>query len=100
MIQLWTLVGALLALGLVYVVLPTVLDAFRRFRRGRVVRCPETHAEATVHLDARHAAWTTAIGPPVLRIRDCSLWPERQGCSRVCLKSLPEGRAEPATPRP
>lgn len=86
----WILVAAILALGLLYVLVPVVADAFRRFRTRRMLRCPETGSEAEVGLDARKAALTSAFGRPLLRVKNCSLWPQREDCHQECLE-LDEG---------
>jgi hypothetical protein len=72
-----------LALG--YVIAPIVADVFSRFRRPRLVRCPETGLTAEVAIDARHAAFTAVPGPPDLRVTGCSLWPEREDCAQRCV---------------
>ncbi len=81
----WILVAAILTLALLYVLAPVVTDAFRRYRSSRLLRCPETGKEAEVGIDASKAALTSAFGPPVLRVKDCSLWPERKDCEQECL---------------
>jgi hypothetical protein len=53
-----------------------------------VITCPETGKPAAVEVDARHAAATAALGKPRLRLRDCSRWPERQGCGQECLAQI------------
>ena len=83
----WTVLIALGALALGYVVGPVMLDAFLRFRRGRIVGCPETGLLAEVGLDARHAARTAVPGPPDVRVVACSLWPERRGCAQRCVEA-------------
>jgi len=81
----WILVAAILAIALLYVLVPVVTDAFRRFRTRRMLRCPETGTGAEVGIDASKAALSSAFGPPVLRVKDCSLWPERKDCEQDCL---------------
>jgi hypothetical protein len=81
----WTTLVGIAALALCYVIAPIVLDAFARFRRRRMVRCPATGLGAEIALDARHAALTAIPGPPQARVAACSLWPERQGCAQACL---------------
>lgn len=82
------LVGAILTLGVLYVVLPVVIDTLLRFREARRVECPETRREATIEFDAPHAALTSAVGRPKMRLRDCSLWPEKKDCAQDCLKQV------------
>lgn len=83
------LVGAaIVILGAVYVLPLVVLEAWERFRRSRVVTCPETGLPASVGVDAGHAAMTAAWGRPDLRIAACSRWPERAGCDQRCLVEM------------
>jgi hypothetical protein len=84
----WITLGAILALALVYVVVPVAGYVFARYRRARTVRCPETGTEARVQVDAAHAALSAVPGPPDLRVVDCSQWPERSGCERTCTPQL------------
>jgi len=82
------LMTAIIAVGALYVLLPVILDTLRRFRGERPVVCPETGNAATVQLDARVAAATSAFGPPKVRMTQCSRWPERQGCDRECASQI------------
>ena len=76
---------AIAGLALVYVVVPIVAETFTRYRSRRVLRCPESTLMADVQIDATHAAMTAIPGPPELRVRDCSLWPDRRSCDQACL---------------
>jgi len=84
----WTLITAILALAALYVLLPRVADTFLRYRTSKVLRCPETGGKAEVGIDASRAAFTSAFGEPLLRAKQCSLWPERKGCGQGCLKGI------------
>jgi hypothetical protein len=93
---------AVLALGLLFVVLPVVADAYRRFAGTKLPTCPETHAIAAVELDAKHAALTAAVGAPELRVKTCSRWPQRHDCPQDCVRELeddPLTTAMPVAPR-
>lgn len=57
--QPWTTILAILALGVIYVLIPRVTDVFSRFRTAKRLRCPETEREAVVSFDARQAAYTS-----------------------------------------
>ena len=81
-------IGAIVAVGAIYVVLPVFLDAYRRFRGTRLVTCPETQHTAAVEVDARHAAIGAAVGTSQLRLRECSRWPEREDCGQECLRQI------------
>ena len=58
---------------------------FFRFRERRTLLCPETGHFALVRIGAVRAAVSSLLDDPHLRVRDCSLWPERQGCRQECL---------------
>ena len=68
----------------------TVLSirAYRRYRGARRVICPESETPAAVRVDERHAAVTTALGEPELRLRGCSHWPERERCGQECISQI------------
>ena len=77
---------AVLAVAILYVLLPWVAHIFARYRAPRAVRCPEMDTKAWVEIDARHAALTAALGRPRLRLRECSLWVQRGPCALTCLR--------------
>ncbi len=79
-------VAAVILLGGLYVLAPLVVHTFHNYRRKRVLPCPETEGLAEVSVDARRAAWTSAFRRPLLRVKDCSLWPKKKGCAEMCLK--------------
>ena len=87
----WILIGAILAVGVLYVLLPWMAHIFARYRAPRALRCPETGTKAWVEIDASHAALSAAFGEPDLRARGCSLWADRGACAEACLKP-PEAR--------
>lgn len=78
----WVVLVAILAVGLLYVLMPLTADTFRRFRRPRTLRCPETGGKVEVGIDASHAALASAFGRPLPRVQRCSLWPERERCKQ------------------
>jgi len=81
-------IAAILALGTLFVLIPVASDSYRRFRRRRVVTCPETKAIAEILIDARHAACSSLFGNPRLRVKDCTRWPKREDCGQDCLHRL------------
>ncbi len=85
----WIVVTAVLCIALLYVLVPVVADFYRRYRGSRVLRCPETGQKVEVGIDASHVAITSAFGRPHLRVKSCSLWPEKERCAQDCL-TLPE----------
>jgi hypothetical protein len=82
----WIVLAAIVALAVAYVLLPVVGAVFLRFRGTKELACPETGATAKVGADARWAAVTAAFRHPVLRVKDCSLWPGRRACEQNCLR--------------
>lgn len=81
-------IAALCALSLVYVLAPVAAEAFARYRKARNVICPEHAAAAEIGIDARHAAWSAVAGKKRLRVRQCSLWPEKYGCAQHCVRAV------------
>lgn len=81
----WIVLVAVLAVAFLYVLMPLVADTFRRFRSPRILSCPETGGAAEVGIDASRAALSSAVGQPLLRVKTCSLWPERDRCKQDCL---------------
>jgi hypothetical protein len=79
-------IAAVVALGALYVLLPLVINTFQRYRNKRVMTCPETGGLAEVDINSRRAALTSAIGRPLLRIKNCTLWPKKKGCDEECIK--------------
>lgn len=78
-------------IGMLFVVLPVVADTFSRLRGRRAVTCPETRGPAEIKLDARGAAFWSAFGKRLVRVKNCTLWPRKQECQEQCLKeSRPE----------
>jgi hypothetical protein len=87
------LIGIIIAVGVLYVLVPVAFSAYRRACCRAMIRCPETGESAALRLDAGHAAWTATFGNPKLRVDDCSLWPGRKDCEQRCLGALePAGR--------
>ena len=94
----WIVLTAIVAVAVVYVLLPVVGEAFVRFRVQRRLSCPETGANAEVGVDARRAAFTAAFAHSLLRVKSCSLWPERRGCGQTCLSRFEEEKPERLRP--
>ena len=83
-----TVIVAILALSIVYVMIPVMMTAIRRFRGVRRLRCPEAGRTAEVAIDRRRAALTSVLGKPRLRVSRCTLWPERMDCAHTCMRRL------------
>jgi hypothetical protein len=79
------LAAAIIALGGLYVLLPLVIHTFQRYRNKRVMTCPETESPAEINIDAQRAAFSSAFGRPLLKIKNCTLWPKKKGCDEDCI---------------
>lgn len=79
------LIASLIALSVLYVLLPEFVLTLFEYRGTRRLRCPETGTEAEVGLAAGRAALSRLFGTPRLQIATCSLWPVWSGCGRRCL---------------
>jgi hypothetical protein len=65
-----------------------------KYRGKRIVTCPENKHAAGVEVDARHLAKTMFTRTPVLRLSECSRWPEKAGCGQQCLSQIRESGAD------
>jgi hypothetical protein len=82
-------VAAIIALALLYVLLPVCTDAYRRFSRKRVVTCPENKQLAEIQLDAPYAARLALVGGQGVRLKGCTRWPaSRESCAANCLSQV------------
>ena len=88
-------IGVLFVLSIIPVALLYV-RTYRKYREARVVTCPETRDTAAVKLDFLHAATSVATGDEELRVRACSHWPKREGCSQGCTEAFAAAPAAPA----
>lgn len=82
------LLVVVVAAATVYLAVPYLLRAYLRYRGTRTVTCPETHLNAVVEIDAKHAAITSVVAKTELRLADCSRWPSNQNCGQECLIQL------------
>ncbi len=88
-LALYLLLGLVFLGGLLVAVrLAAALYSYFRFRGQRLITCPENRQTAAVEVDARRAAVTSLLGPPELRLQDCSRWPVRAGCGQECLLQI------------
>ncbi|HJT27668.1 MAG TPA: hypothetical protein VJ784_09695 [Pyrinomonadaceae bacterium] len=62
--------------------------AYLRYRDSRIIICPENDVAAVVQVDAVHAALTSALGQPDVRLENCARWPLHQSCGQECLVQL------------
>ncbi|MCH8055774.1 MAG: hypothetical protein IH857_06455 [Deltaproteobacteria bacterium] len=79
-------VSAIITLAVLFVLLPLIVHTFQLYRKKRVLKCPESGGLAEVDIDASRAAFSSAFGKSLLRIKNCTLWPKKKGCSEGCLK--------------
>jgi hypothetical protein len=79
---------AVVALGVLYLVIRLVAGAYLTYRGTRLVTCPETNEPAAVEVNATHAAFTSMARKPDLQLDTCSRWPERQHCGQECLRQI------------
>ncbi len=84
----WILIAAVILLGTFNVLVPLVLHNFTRNRKKRVLRRPETGILVEVDLDAQLAACSSPLGMPLLRVKNCTLWPKRRRCNMECLANV------------
>lgn len=77
------LVATSLFLGIRYFV-----RAYIRHRDSRMIICPQNGEAAIVEVDAVHAALTSALGQPDIRLQNCWRWPIHQACGQECLLQL------------
>lgn len=79
---------AVLVVAALYVGLRHLIRAIAPYRGSKIVTCPETEKPVIVEVDSLHAAITTALGSPELRLASCSRWPIREDCGQECLARL------------
>lgn len=80
--------GTVAALVLVWAVLAFL--TYWKYRGKRLITCPENHQTAAVEVATSRAAARTFILPGTLTLKDCSRWPEMQGCGQECLSQVEE----------
>jgi hypothetical protein len=86
-----TVVGLLIAITALVAVLCFAIRWFvrsSRYRGPRTVTCPETKKPTIVEIDSLHASFTSTVGRPDIRLKDCSRWPIKQQCGQECLTQL------------
>ena len=84
-----TLIIIIVSVALFYYCVRLAAETFYDGHPAQTVCCPETGKYVRVQLDATLAALTAVPGPPKLRVEQCELWPERQGCGQRCVR--PQG---------
>jgi hypothetical protein len=81
------LAATAVGLAAFYLLFAPLVRVYRKFRGTRVVTCPETQHAAAVDIDVARAM-LSGFGPPELRLRECSRWPERRDCGQECLAQI------------
>lgn len=71
---------------LLFVVFAFARETFCRYSESRILQCPEMESKAKVSVDAWRAALASVVEKPRLRVKTCSLWPQRKGCAQACLR--------------
>lgn len=88
MITLVYLAAATLIVAGCYFLSRRLLRSYQHFSTAGVIICPETNKQAMVEVDARHAALTSLVGQPDIRLESCWRWPLNQDCGQGCLIQL------------
>ncbi|MBI1737307.1 MAG: universal stress protein [Candidatus Rokubacteria bacterium] len=86
----WSVLPALAAIALVFVVAPVGLATFTHWRRPFRLTCPRAEVEAQIRVDAGRTAIADVLGRGTTELEACSLWPAHGGCRAECL-ALPPG---------
>jgi hypothetical protein len=70
----------------IFLLLALALDTYRRYRKRKVIICPENQNFAEVNIKAGRAGLMTAFGRSKLSVGWCSRWPQKRGCAEGCVK--------------
>jgi len=65
-----------------------LVRSLAKYRGPRIVTCPETGKPVIVEIDGLHAALTSTVQLPDIRLKECSRWPENKQCGQECLTEL------------
>jgi hypothetical protein len=82
------LILTVLVVSSLYVGIRYLIRAYHPYRGTRIVTCPENGSPAIVEVDALHAALTSVMGSPDIRLEACSRWPLKENCGQECLANL------------
>lgn len=89
----YVIVTGLVATGL-FLGVRYFVRAYARYRDSRSIICPGNNEAAIVEVDAVHAALTSVLGQPDIRLQNCWRWPIHQACGQECLLQLDVAPAE------
>ena len=87
MFVIYLFVAGLLATGLFFAIRYFVRK-YIRYRDSRMITCPDNGEAVIVEVDAIHAALTSALGQPDIRLQNCGRWPLLQNCGQECLVQM------------
>jgi universal stress protein A len=76
---------ALVAIALVFVVVPVGAAVYGRWRRPFRLTCPRTGSDAQIQVASAAAAVAAVFGRDSVDLRRCSLWSSVSGCRAECL---------------
>ena len=79
---------AITLLGALYVTFPIVVDGFLRYRKKRVMQCPETKSLAEVDIDAPRAAVTSLLGKPQLTVKNSRCGLRKRAAAKAALSEF------------
>lgn len=88
MVSVLIVAATALVLAALFVLGRYLAHAYSRYRDSRIISCPETGESAIVEVDAVHAALTSLLGQPDIRLQNCWRWPLREDCGQECLTQL------------
>jgi hypothetical protein len=71
-----------------------LVRAYFRYKDSKIIYCPDTGEAAIVEVDAVHAALTSMVGKPDIRLQNCWRWPLHEDCGQQCLTQLDMAPAE------
>jgi hypothetical protein len=83
----YLIVTLLVATGLFFGIRHFV-RAYFRYKDSKIITCPDTGQAAMVEVDAMHAALTSIVGQPDIRLQNCWRWPLQGNCGQECLTQL------------
>ena len=87
MTDLWTSLTAVAAPAIWIIVAFMALIKLERYRKRKLVRCPESGAVGLVDIKEETPGPDEIAARPLLRVKNCSLWPERIDCASGCLNA-------------
>ena len=87
MFVVYLVAAGLLATSLFFAIRYLVRE-YIRYRDSRIITCPDNGEAAIVEVDAIHAALTSALGQPDIRLQNCGRWPLLQNCGQECLVQM------------